>query len=214
MDARWNLFLETQSTPHFHSWSLFIELWILSAATSKAFSPMHSLCPIVTKAFIWDFDWSIQCSFQIKSWNRGVYYTLYSRKCLLPFSWRSTDEETTQVISKWVPPFTLVPLPCLLKPVPKRQDDCAEKIFRSDETPNLRQSVTAAAFNLQLNREKTILRGFPDTSRGYHCGWEVTQSKLCVAVSFFALIRFINFCWLLKSETSMTSPRTSAESHN
>ena len=146
MDARWNLFLETQSTPHFHSWSLFIELWILSAATSKVFSPMHSLCPIVTKAFIWDFDWSIQCSFQIKSWNRGVYYTLYSRKCLLPFSWRSTDEETTQVISKWVPPFTLVPLPCLLKPVPKRQDDCAEKIFRSDETPNLRQSVTAAAF--------------------------------------------------------------------
>ena len=154
MDARWNLFLETQSTPHFHSWSLFIELWILSAATSKAFSPMHSLCPIVTKAFIWDFDWSIQCSFQIKSWNRGVYYTLYSRKCLLPFSWRSTDEETTQVISKWVPPFTLVPLPCLLKPVPKRQDDVAEKSSARMRLPTFGKVLPPPLFNLQLNREK------------------------------------------------------------
>ena len=60
--------------------------------------------------------------------------------------------------------------------------------------PTFGKVLPPPLFNLQLNREKTILRGFPDTSRGYHCGWEVTQSKLCVAVSFFALIRFINFC--------------------
>ena len=82
---------------------------------------------------------------------------VYNRK-----STGSTGEEMTQVISKWVAPFTLVPLPCLLKPVPKRQDDCAEKIFRSDETPNLRQSVTAAAFQSTTQyREKQFSVDFP-----------------------------------------------------
>ena len=58
--------------------------------------------------------------------------------------------EWTSLLSKWGP------VACLLKTVPKWLDDGAEKILRSDETPNLQQSAAKRNFQSTTLIEKIL----------------------------------------------------------
>ena len=101
--------------------------------------------------------------------------------------------EWSSVLFKWGP------VACLLKTVPKWADDDAEKILRFDETPNLHQSAAKRNFQsttLYWKDSEWISWIIKDMKKVLF--WSVSDSvnvALSTAwISFFSLIRLINFC--------------------
>ena len=88
------------------------------------------------------------------------------------------------------------PVACLLKTVPKWLDDCAEKILRLDETPNLQQR--AGSRNFQSTTLYWKDSQWISWIVSKVLSWPVSDSVNVVLStawsSFFTLMGLINFC--------------------
>ena len=99
-----------------------------------------------------------QCNDHSKS-NHEI--GVYSRECLSPFSWRSTDEETTQVISNGCLPSLWSPRRAYLSQCLRVKMIVQKRFSARMRLPTFGKVLPPPLFNLQLNREKQFSVDFP-----------------------------------------------------